>query len=53
MKEINEINEVNEGINEDNEAVNVDNESNEESIQIGITKKKEKKPKMIQNGLSG
>ena len=42
-----EINEVNEAINEGNEAFNEGNEGNEESIQMGVSKKKEKKPRSI------
>ena len=44
MKEINEVNEV---INEGNEEINEGNEGNEESIQMGVSKKKEKKPRSI------
>ena len=48
MKEINEvieaINEGNEAINESNEVIN---EGNEESIQMGVSKEKVKKPRSI------
>ena len=42
-----EINEVNEAINEGNEAINEGNESNEESIQMGVSKKKKKNQEVL------